>query len=305
MDYKLRVMEFDPASGVPHQIGTKTLYSADGRQAARWVRVPLKGMPPVDAPQLKSALAIKDAACRGSSVENALGYMSNNANSVYDNATLVFLLSAPAARSHGLPVHEANFQRVVALFCARRSIARTWLNWQDEYLTPDTDHPAYEQWVNDTIVYSLFNTKSNQSALRGITYKSRNWDIRNQFFWLSHEEVLREANRINFTACVRDAEQFPGDTYVYNQLRQVALSPDATAVLDYASRLVRESWLQRKAYHQDHPELHLQAWDAGWAQLKPLLKERFSKSYETFRTLYKSFEDRMREGVYTFGFLRR
>ena len=45
-------------------------------------------------------------------------------------------------------------------------------------------------------------------------------------------------------------------------------------------------------------------WIAGWGQLKPLLKQHFKNEYGGFTTLYRKFEDRMREGVYKFGFLK-
>ena len=41
-----------------------------------------------------------------------------------------------------------------------------------------------------------------------------------------------------------------------------------------------------------------------YAQLKKLWKTHFSEEYKSFRELYKKFEDRMREGVYKFGFLK-
>jgi len=60
----------------------------------------------------------------------------------------------------------------------------------------------------------------------------------------------------------------------------------------------------RVTYHQEHPECHLNTWDAGWAQLKPMMKEHFKADYDSFVDRYKAFETRMRTGVYKFGFLK-
>jgi hypothetical protein len=60
----------------------------------------------------------------------------------------------------------------------------------------------------------------------------------------------------------------------------------------------------RVTYHDEHPEYHLASWDAGWAQMKPMFKEFFKEDYTAFVKEYKRFEDRMREGVYKFGFLK-
>ena len=83
------------------------------------------------------------------------------------------------------------------------------------------------------------------------------------------------------------------------------LSADAKEVLEAARELVRKSMSLRVQWNDEHPEHHLASWDAGWAQLKPMLKQFFKADYDLFVEKYKAFENRMREGVYTFGFLRR
>jgi hypothetical protein len=93
------------------------------------------------------------------------------------------------------------------------------------------------------------------------------------------------------------------DRYVYKLLETINLSPDAKEVLEMARELVRKSFTFRQTYHQEHPEYHLQAWDAGWAQMKNLLKEYFPDDYKAFRNKFKEFEKRMRKGVFEFGFL--
>jgi hypothetical protein len=71
-----------------------------------------------------------------------------------------------------------------------------------------------------------------------------------------------------------------------------------------AGALIAKTIQTRKLYHDEHPEYHLNAWDAGWAQMKPMLKEFHKEEYTEFVKKYKKFEDRMREGVYKFGFLK-
>ena len=62
---------------------------------------------------------------------------------------------------------------------------------------------------------------------------------------------------------------------------------------------------KRKEFHESEPQYHLNAWDAGWAQMKPMFKKYFKEDYDAFVKLYKTFEDRIREGVYKFGFLNK
>lgn len=81
------------------------------------------------------------------------------------------------------------------------------------------------------------------------------------------------------------------------------LSPDAQAVLDKARELVVKSFPLREMFNQEHPEYHINTWDAGWYQIKGLLKEYMPDDLKEFNKLYKEFEDRLRPLVYELGFL--
>ena len=111
------------------------------------------------------------------------------------------------------------------------------------------------------------------------------------------------ADKVGFVELYQDAKQGE-DSYVYKQLQSLTLSDEAKAVLEAARSLVRASMAMRKAYHADHPELHLQAFDAGWSQIKVVLKETHKGAYKQFTETFKAFERKMMGGVKTFGFLK-
>ena len=171
-------------------------------------------------------------------------------------------------------------------------------------MVPNVNHPDYPQWNNDSIVYALFNNSSQQSSLRNIQYKEKVWDIQNHFFFMSNAEMSSLADTNAFNELYQDAKRFNSDRYIYTLLNSTNLSDDAKEILEMAKELIRKSFSMRVTYHNEHPEYHLNAWDAGWAQLKPMLKEYFKTDYDAFVVKYKAFEDRMRTGVYTFGFLK-
>lgn len=306
MEVVLRVLERNEF-GTVEQTGTKT-FKAAVNPAKSWARAPRTmwwGLGDREVPQLSSAIRLSSGtSSRGSSVSGSLGYMVAVANNVYKSPQGTYLLSGAAYEGNGLHVFPENFRRCTALFAARKSVKGNWINDKDEYNAPNEVHPDYEQWVNDSIIYSLFNASSQQSSLRGIDYKGESWDIENEFFWMSNEEIRDLADEHGFVELYNDAMRFKEDRYVYNELRESPLSPDAQALLDRSKELVREAMPFREQAHQAMPEMHLDAWDAGWYQIrKGILEQYFPDEYEDFRKQFLEFEDRMREGVFKFGFL--
>lgn len=83
------------------------------------------------------------------------------------------------------------------------------------------------------------------------------------------------------------------------------LSPDAKEVLDMATHLYNISKETRKQMHEEHPEYHLDCWDAGYAQLKLVWQKYHPEEFKAFRAAYKRLEDRMRPLVYELGFLKK
>lgn len=303
-EINLSVMEVGE-NGKPMRVSTKTVYNCDNHiPASKWIREETKSLKTHDAPQMSNSITIKQDG-RGRLTNKALGYFSNNSNSVYDNPTYVFLTTSCGSRAHGLSIIPENFNKVTALFTARKTITSNWINQKDEYIAPNTEHPDYEQWNNDCLVYSLFNNSSNQSSLRSVEYKGRTWDIENQWFWMPSEKIQNLANDNNFDALYQDARNFGAEErFVYKELQDTKLSDDAFLTLLLASELLEDSMEYRQIMHEQHPEYHLNTWDAGWYQIKLILKEFMPNRLKEFRKMYKDFENRMREGVYKFGFLK-
>jgi hypothetical protein len=292
-------------------ISEKTVYNTDGATPASfWLRQPIVGIKSEDIPQLTSAISVKsDGSGRGRGFSHGLGYMHNDSNRVYQNAQLVGLYTSAFSGGNGVPLNSSNIRRSICLFSARRMIESNWMNWSDEYLAPNESHLSWGKFCNDAIVYSLFNTKSNQSSMRHFEYKGKDWSIKNEFFWLSRKEMMELAEQHYFDEMYQDA-RFDKDRYLFSLLfgdqnLYNQLSLDAKVVLDAATMLVKKSFELRKLSHQEHPEWHLQTWDAGWYQTKLVLKEYFKDDLSEFSSLYKQLENRMRPLVYELGFLRK
>jgi len=293
--------------GVIENVGIKTLYNTDnGKPLNRWLKDTMKGLKTFDAPQMSSSLSVKPKGY-GKLTIGALGYIVCSQNTPRANAQGQSILSSAFSSKNGISVNENNFIKCVTHFASRRLISGDWKNWYDEYLLPNDTHEKYNEFEIDSIIYSLFESKSNQSSLRQIIYREESWDIKNQFFWISKEDMSNLANQNNYVELYNDART-DSDRYVYNLLfgeQRIydQLSNEAKDVLDTATNLVRLSFGMRRNFADDTN--HLNSWDAGYAQLKLLWKEYFPEQFKDFRGKYKVLEDKMRPMVYELGFLLR
>lgn len=235
------------------------------------------------------------------------GYLVIGGNIVNENNSGVFILSSCRGMANGYSVIKSNFDKSMSVFSARSLISgtyATWINNKDEYMVPNINHPAYAQWQNDCIVYSLFNSKSQQSSLRSIYYNGKDWDIYNEFFWLSHNRMLQLAEQHSNMAVYDDViNHGKSERFVYEKLKTVTLSEDAKLVLDLATEIVEKTFQYRQQFAEKHPEYHINTWDAGWYQIKALAKEYCKEDLEYFNEMYKKLSDRMRPLVYELGFL--
>ena len=291
-------------------IGTKRLYNIDcGETLSAFVKHTEKGK---DAPQLSNAIGWKNSG-RGKLVDGALGYMMFNANNIEQSKQFVALTTSCMAGANGVSVLKRTFDKCVSGFTARRIMTGKWCDWincKDEYMIPNTEHPDYAQWQADCIVYSLFNTASNQSSLRNIEYNGKTWNIFNEFFWMSREDILNLATGLSKSdtlapAVADDVLKYgqSGNRFVYEKLQTVHLSDDAKLVLDMATAILIDTMKYREEFDRKHPEYHINSWDAGWYQVKAVAKEYIPDKLKLFNELYKKLEDRMRPLVYELGFL--
>lgn len=294
----------DIKEGQIETLGQKCIYNIDNTESInKWAKSPEKETE--DFPNFSSGLVLKQNGVQ-KMCKNSIGSLISDANNVGRNAQFVAILSGCANMGHlqHYSITPINFTRCTSLFAARKLIVGNWINDKDEYLAPNTEHPKWQEFENDSIVYSLFNTSSNQSSLRQIEYKGKKWDIKNEFFWMSREEMMSLANENRNDVCYQDAN-VSTDRYVYNLLQNITLSNESQLVLDKACVLVRKTFKYRMMFDEDNENYQINNWDCGWYQIKTLAKEYAKDDFEEFKTLYKKLSDKMRPMVYELGFLRK
>jgi hypothetical protein len=287
----------------------KQIYSSDDREASGWVK-PARGMS-VDLPQFKSGLSLRSDGGVAVGIEGHLFYMRSSANNVMESGTQTCLVSGLYAAAHGFSVLPSNWRRAVALYAARKLVTDNWIIHEDEYLAPDESEPGYEQWVNDCHVFALLDTKNNCTAMRNVLYKEKLWQIHNHWFWIPRAAALTALDTNQTHIIYKDAKAHPHEPYFASLLVQgLPLSQDAQGVLTALTDLWRQSLPFREAFYagraitEDAPDLHLHAWDAGVYQLKHLWTTFFPEEWAGVKAQHKALAERLRPGVYTYGFLK-
>lgn len=294
----------DNIDGEIKEVGEKVVYNIDNdTNIKEWVK-PSENLPQINAVPLKSGL--NKGEDKGlTMMEGYIGGFINKSNCVEKNTQFVALFSSVFndKPTPTISIMPSNFDKCTALFSARRLVTCNWINWADEYLAPNEGHEKYQEFINDSIVYSLFESKSNQSSLRQVEYKDKLWDIKNEFFFMSKNDIMQLANDYGFDFTFNDAN-VSNERYVYTKLQGIELSQEAKAVLNMAIDLVNASFKYREMFYEEHPEYQIMNWDCGWYQIKGMLKEYMPNALKEFNELFKVLGDKMRPMVYELGFLK-
>ncbi|WP_243892510.1 hypothetical protein [Schleiferilactobacillus harbinensis] len=278
---------------------------------SNWARASIQDAPEMTAPypQLSSAMSVsKGQSPRGRLVVGSLGYMVSNSNNVGEgiNNGGVWIVTGSAYKANGFNVMPSNFDRAVVNFAARRSPDATWVNDQDNYLYPNTKGSLYLEFVNDALIYSLFDNASYQAAYRDSRWSNTTVPGRwaNQWFWLSKDKVIEAADAYSLAEVYQDTR---GDTdrFVSRKIQKVKdeLSPEALNVLNAATQVWYDTLPYREAMNEDEPSLYLTAWDAGWFQVKKVNDKYPSKHYREFRDAFKKLKAKTATATYDLGML--
>ena len=253
----------------------------------------------ISVPSIKSPLNITNA--EKCVPANFIGWYFSHSNDIYQSQQMIGILNSFVHQ--GWAVTPENYENCCCAFSARRLIKCEFYNDKDQFLYPNTKHQNYKSFVNDSIIFSLFNDKSNTASLRNIACNNKLWNIKNEFFWMSKSEIESLANKYNNDDCYNDAHN-SRDRFVYEKLQTITLSPEAKAVLDKASDIVRNTFKYRELFNQEHPEYQINNWDCGWYQIKALCKKYMPEELKEFKEIYKKLADKMRPMVYELGFLK-
>ena len=296
----------DLVDGNVVECGKKTIYNTDGiATASDWAKEPVKGLKTFDVPNLSSGITVRDKDNNlGRNFQDNLGYFNNGGNNVDQNMQMVALFSTAYGNGHGHGINADNFDRCAALFAARKLVEKNWVNSKDEYLVPNIEHPKWGEFVNDSLIFSLFHSSSNQSSLRGIEYRGKKWDVKNEWFFMPRGEITRMAYDSHNSQCLHDCISDTEERFMYKHMQERDFSYESSLVLCLAMRMVFNTFMYREIFNVEYPEYQVNNWDAGWYQIKAMAKQCCKDELAKFNDAFKTLSDKMRPMVYELGFLK-
>lgn len=301
-EVKLDVIE--RVGGVLVKTGDKIFRPAE-KLLSKWIERPRaqEFRPPMSSaimPATKSVFC-DTVAC------GALGYMVSPGNDVQHSGQGVSFLSGPFSNGHGWSIIPINCHKSLVAFAIRKLVNPTWLNWQDQFDQPDETHPDYDQFTRDAVVFAIFHGKNQSSSLANIKYKDKVYDIPNEFFWMTREEMLGiKGLPLALYNKVKAAKE---DRFAAKWLQGKKFSEDAQKVLEAGKQMVVTSIARRE---DAEDKFQLGRWDAGWYQVRMGLygkgvkfkkTEEMEAAAEAFSVAYKSLGDRLRPMIYELGCL--
>lgn len=183
------------------------------------------------------------------------------------------------------------------IYAMRNVIQTNWIIDKDSYIIdPNREYP--ESFITDCLVYSLFSNYA-------VSMHHEQGSLKNEMFWMSKKSILDLAEQYNNTDCYEDGITSE-DSFAYNKLTERAdtFTEIAIKVLAAGRNLIINSFQYRELFNESHPEYQINNWDAGWYQIKVLLKEFIPDDLKAFCTLHKQLGDKIRQHVYELGFLR-
>ena len=207
----------------------------------------------------------------------------------------MMLLKNPTASTNnnaGWFLTEENFLRSAALFAARKAVRGSWINDKDEFLRPTQeleDTPEFRTWMGEGLVYAMVHPSNTCVGADELSYKGELWSLRNHFFWGESPN---------------DGARDPQARLELEQARESGeVSAEAARVLELLRELYESTRSQRRKYAASHPELQVEAWDAGVYQLKGLFAHSQPLLWTDLRRARNELEQKVRRGVYSFGIL--
>lgn len=245
-----------------------------------------------NAPASKNGFDTPTTKVWGNVYKGWFGYFLNVSSNVQGSEKDTALFSMNFSKGYGCDVTRNNFERVSISFSIRRAVQeyfknekKLWIRDKDTFTAP-SDALLTDEFIADCVVYSLFDTQSNQTSLRQYEYNGKKYRVENEFFPFSMKFIedlaIKHSNTDIQSDLTGEHERF---VYSWLQEHEDSLSVEAKALLEKAKELFEITFEYRNEYAQDAPRYQTNSWDAGYAQIAKLAfgNERINDEFLDFK----------------------
>lgn len=184
----------------------------------------------------------------------------------FQNNNYVSILSSPSVSAGAFTVIKENFEKALTLHAVRKIPKQTWLNDRNQFLIPHTE--PTKEFLNDCVVWSLFASSNETTALTNVKYLGTTYQIKNNFFpfktdELKHWDIKDSDFKLQLT---KDDNRF-----VANWLSKNELSDEAKNVIKKAEAVYKVFYANLNQMATN--KWKISTWDAGWYQVRRCLSE--------------------------------
>lgn len=223
--------------------------------------------------------------------DGAIGYMVTGGNDP-QHQKYISLLSSGASMGHGLYVNESNLRQCAVYFAMTKIVRPTWLNDRDQFLQPTEE--LSDEFINDCLVWMLFNGSNNAASADGLEWNGRTWSIVNHFIPYTEEQV--------------DSPKRFESNFLVRFMENLTFSEEAREVLNEGEKLWR-TYFSMTFDYSVRDKYKLNRSDAGWYQIRNALREHNDNGgyphidFNNFEKVYGALTEKLRPLVYEKGFL--
>lgn len=262
-----KTVEIDIANEYAQNVGVKYLQLIEKKDVLNnWFPRPQNTNDCI-LPPLSNGISVKNdnTDTRHRARPDFLASICSNGND-FQHAKYVVILSSPNASAGAFTVNKENFEKAMTLHAVKKIPKQTWLNDRNQFLIPHTE--PTKEFINDCVVWSLFASSNETTALRDVSYLGSTYQIKNNFFPFQIEEIkLWEIKDSDFRQqLTKDENRFVSDWLSKNDLS------------DESKEVIRNAKYVYKLFYSNLNQMStnkwkIDSWDAGWYQIRRCLAE--------------------------------
>lgn len=227
---------------------------------------------------------------------NVLGFQQNSKN-LLRSLKKVGVSTVPIGEY--TEITEQNLLKSVASFVVRSCLTEEiGYSTNPIYLSaPDMTIEGYQRWISDALVYFTFSPLNSAKSYRELGFK-----MGNPLFPLSFSEVHRLVTDENI---INDMNTHSMLNLPFIQVLdecRANLSEDGRNFYNFCMNKVMKSLTGNFRENEGYKD-SLVAWDAGFYQIRRMTTLFTPKEEERYNYLLSVLKDKLREGIYTYGFV--